>query len=75
MILDAWAQHPTLRHIQDPIFESLRRWIKMPIPTVEIPVEITIGMMDQANIAKSLICAWIAPRNEDGHFAPAKGRQ
>ncbi len=26
MIIDAWAQHPTLRHLQDPMFASLRRW-------------------------------------------------
>ena len=25
VIIDAWAQHPTLRHLRDPIFESLRR--------------------------------------------------
>ena len=25
-IIDAWAQHPTLRHLSDPIFDSLRRY-------------------------------------------------
>lgn len=25
-IVDAWAQHPTLRHITDPMFASLWRW-------------------------------------------------
>ncbi len=63
MIIDAWAQHPTLRHAQDPIFESLRRWTKMPMPTVEIPVKMTVGMMDQAGVDRSLISAWVAPRN------------
>ncbi len=63
MIVDAWAQHPTLRHSQDPIFESLRRWTKMPMPTVEIPVQMTLGMMDQAGVDRSLISAWVAPRN------------
>ncbi len=63
MIIDAWAQHPTLRHIQDPIFESLRRWTKTPAPTEEIPVEMTVAMMDQAKVDKSLISAWVAPRN------------
>jgi hypothetical protein len=24
MIIDAWGQHPTLRHSSDPIFDSLR---------------------------------------------------
>lgn len=63
MIIDAWAQHPTLRHMQDPIFESLRRWTKTPTPTVELPIKTTVAMMDQAKIDKSLISAWVAPRN------------
>lgn len=48
MIIDAWAQHPTLRHGQDPIFDSLRRWTKTASPTQELPVSVTIGIMDQA---------------------------
>jgi hypothetical protein len=63
VIIDAWAQHPTLRHLQDPIFESLRRWTKTPAPTVELPVKMTVAMMDQAKIDKALISAWVAPRN------------
>lgn len=63
MIIDAWAQHPTLRHAQDPIFESLRRWTKTPMPTSEIPVQFTLGMMDAGKVSKSLISAWVAPRN------------
>ncbi len=63
MIVDAWAQHPTLRHAQDPVFESLRRWTKMPMPTVEIPIEMTLAMMDQGGVDRSLISAWVAPRN------------
>lgn len=63
MIIDAWAQHPTLRHAQDPIFESLRRWTKMPMPTEELPVQLTIDLMDQAGVDRSLISAWVAPRN------------
>ncbi|MCR9106954.1 MAG: amidohydrolase family protein [Gammaproteobacteria bacterium] len=63
MIIDAWAQHPTLRHSQDPVFESLRRWTKTPMPTVELPIEVTLGMMDQSGVDRSLISAWVAPRN------------
>jgi predicted TIM-barrel fold metal-dependent hydrolase len=63
MIVDAWAQHSTLRHAQDPIFESLRRWTKMPMPTTELPVQKTLDMMDQGGVDKSLISAWVAPRN------------
>ena len=63
MIIDAWGQHPTLRHSQDPIFDSLRRWTKTEAPTEQLPVSVTIAMMDQADIDRMLISAWVAPRN------------
>lgn len=63
MIIDAWAQHPTLRHTQDPIFDSLRRWGKGSIPTGEIPLSDTLAAMDQVQVHRSLISAWYAPRN------------
>lgn len=65
MIIDAWAQHPTLRHTQDPIFESLRRWTRKDgsIPEGELPVSTTIAAMDHGKVDKSLISAWVAPRN------------
>jgi len=63
MIIDAWAQHPTLRHAQDPIFDSLRRWTKAAMPTHELPVAATLAVMDQAGVGMSLISAWVAPRN------------
>jgi hypothetical protein len=62
MIIDAWAQHPTLRHIQDPMFASLMRWTKAAVPTTEIPVPFTVGAMDQAGVTRSLISAWVGPR-------------
>ena len=61
MIIDAWAQHPTLRHIQDPIFDSLRRWTKTPMPTDAPPVAATLAMMAAGKVDKSLISAWVAP--------------
>lgn len=63
LIIDAWAQHPTLRHIQDPIFDSLRRWTKGAIPAEAPPVAATVALMDQGGVSKSLISAWVAPRN------------
>ena len=62
MIVDAWAQHPTLRHLQDPIFESLRRWTKAPAPTEELPLAATLAAAAQAGVQQSLIWAWVAPR-------------
>ena len=61
MIIDAWAQHPTLRHLQDPVFESLRRWAKGTLPTEQPPVSATIAAMDAANVSQALISAWVAP--------------
>ena len=63
MIIDAWSQHPTLRHMADPMFDSLRRWTKTSAPTQELPVAATVAAMDRARVDRALICAWVAPRN------------
>ncbi len=61
MIIDAWGQHPTLRHIQSPIFDSLRRWTGQEAPSEELPVALTLAMMDQGGVDRMLISAWQAP--------------
>ena len=63
VIIDAWAQHPTLRHARDPIFDPLRRWNRHDAPTEELPVAATIRQMDAAGVAKGLISAWAAPHS------------
>ncbi len=63
MIIDAWAQHPTERHLRDPMFASLRRWTRGAIPEGEVPVAATLAAMDQGGVERSLISAWVAPRN------------
>ncbi|WFU15410.1 amidohydrolase family protein [Bradyrhizobium sp. CB3481] len=63
MIIDAWGQHPTLRHSQDPIFASLRRWTKRTAPTEAPPVSVTLAAMDKGGVDRMLISAWVAPRN------------
>jgi uncharacterized protein len=62
MIIDAWAQHPTLRQMQDPMFDSLRRWTRTAVPTQELPVSTTLAQMDAASVNLALISAWHAPR-------------
>ena len=64
-IIDAWAQHPTARHVTDPIFDSLRRWTKGENEAMvsEIPVSATLAAMDEGGVTKALISAWYAPRN------------
>jgi len=63
MIIDAWAQHQTLRHGQDPIFDSLRRWTRQPAPTAQEPVATTLAAMDRGGVDRALISAWVAPHN------------
>ncbi len=59
-IVDAWMQHPTRRFLEQPMFESLRRWTRQDsIP--DVPVSLTIGTMDQAQIALGLLSAWWGP--------------
>lgn len=62
MIIDAWAQHPTLRHSQDPMFDSLRRWNREDTPSEELPVSSTIKNLDDAGVSMALISAWVGPR-------------
>ena len=64
MIIDVWAQHPTLRHSQVSMFDSLRRWTKTPAPETQIPVAATIASMDAGGVDKALISAWQAPHRD-----------
>lgn len=81
MIIDAWAQHPTLRHSQSPIFGSLRRWTKTPAPSEPVPVAATLASMDGGSVDRALISAWQGPgwdliTNDEvaGFVAEARGR-
>ena len=66
MIVDAWSQHPTARHIRHPMFESLRRWTRADrlayASAEDWPVTATLAAMDQAAVDRSLISAWVGPR-------------
>jgi predicted TIM-barrel fold metal-dependent hydrolase len=66
-IIDAWAQHPTPRHLNDPMFESLRRWTRTPggpalVADAQWPVRVTLDAMDAGGITRSLLSAWVGPR-------------
>ena len=60
-IIDVWMQHPTLRFIQHKMFATLWRWTKMEIPQQEVPLEVTIAMMDAAGVDIGLVSAWHGP--------------
>ena len=61
-MIDAWIQHPTARHLAEPIFDSLRRWTKSDL-TATPTVENTVAMLDEAGVFQALTSAWYAPRN------------
>ena len=63
VIIDVWMQHPTMRFINQPMFDSLRRWTGgVKKVTEEIPVEFTIAAMDKGGVQKGLLCAWWGPQ-------------
>ncbi|MFG6200702.1 amidohydrolase family protein [Nonomuraea sp. JJY05] len=61
-IIDAWAQHPTQRFLQDDMFNSLRRWRGTSIPAEQPPVSATLAAMDGACVDLALISAWYGPQ-------------
>ena len=60
--VDAWIQHPNARWIGDPMFESLRRWMKIEVIPEEFPAEFTVGALDDAGIGRALVSAWWGPQ-------------
>ncbi len=60
-IVDAWAQHPTLRFSRHDMFASLRRWTGSDVPSEEPPLAETLAAMDAGGVDRALICAWYAP--------------
>ena len=69
MIIDAWAQHPTARHLAQPMFDSLRRWTRgeadnrlSPAAGEAWPLSVTLAAMQEGGVARSLISAWEGPR-------------
>ena len=64
VIIDAWTQHPTLRFISDPMFDSLRRWTGQDTPTEEIPISASVTAMDDAGVTTSILTAWHGPQGE-----------
>jgi uncharacterized protein len=62
MKIDAWMQHPTVRFSEHEAFDSLRRWTGQRALAEELPLEITVGAMDQAGVDFGLLTAWHSPR-------------
>ena len=60
-IIDVWMQHPTRRFLDQPFFESLRRWMRVDA-FPEVPVAATLATMDEAGVSKGLVAAWWGPQ-------------
>jgi hypothetical protein len=77
MIIDAWAQHLTVRHIQDPVFDSLRRWtrherggsLERPL---EMPLSDTLRSMDEGGVSMAIHA--IGSVLAEHMFAASQGR-
>ncbi|MFF3413863.1 amidohydrolase family protein [Streptomyces sp. NPDC002698] len=61
-VVDAWMQHPTLRHSHHEMFESLRRWTGMKVLEEELPVEVTLTALAAAGVDTGLASAWYGPQ-------------
>ncbi|MEZ4300600.1 MAG: amidohydrolase family protein [Polyangiaceae bacterium] len=61
MIIDVWMQHPTVRFQGHEMFEPLRRWAGLTVPTEELPVEMTLAAMDAAGVQHGILSAWHGP--------------
>jgi len=60
--IDAWMQHPTLRLANHEMFASLWRWTGVTEAlTEELPLEATLGAMDEGGVKVGLISAWYGP--------------
>lgn len=63
-VIDVWMQHPTVRHLNDAIFDSLRRWTDLPRLHEPLPFEVTIAAMDRGGVAIGLTTAWYGPQGD-----------
>jgi predicted TIM-barrel fold metal-dependent hydrolase len=61
-MIDAWIQHPTPRFVADPMFASLRRWMKLEVVPQEFPPELTLAALDAAGVQLALVSAWYGPQ-------------
>lgn len=70
--IDVWMQPPLPRFIGHPMFESLRRWGAAKAPDsssdpasdpslVDGLIDRTVKALDDAGIARALLCAWWGP--------------
>jgi uncharacterized protein len=59
-VIDAWAQLPTERFMEQPWLETLLRWTRQERAQA-YGTELTLAAMDEGAVARALICAWSSP--------------
>jgi len=59
-VIDAWAQLPTERFMEQPWLETLLRWTRQERERA-YGTESTLAAMDDGGVARALICAWSSP--------------
>ncbi|MGE0790396.1 MAG: amidohydrolase family protein [Sandaracinaceae bacterium] len=62
MIVDAWIQHPTPAFLGDPMFATLRRWMRLTEVPAEFPIPFTMNALDAGGIDRALVSAWHGPQ-------------
>ncbi|MGX1887653.1 hypothetical protein [Streptomyces sp. NPDC055287] len=60
-VIDAWMQHPTLRHSNHEMFESLRRWTGRGLLEEPLPVKVTMAAMASADVEIALFGGLVRP--------------
>ncbi len=60
-VIDAWIQHPNARLVGHPMFESLRRWMRITKVPDRFPPELTLAALDAARVSRAVACAWWGP--------------
>ena len=59
-VIDAWAQHPNERFLQQPWLSTLLRWTKQE-SIGSASVDATLRAMDEGGVERALLCAWSSP--------------
>jgi uncharacterized protein len=62
-IIDAWAQRPGSRFLEQPWLATLNRWTGSKAAR-EVPVDRLLADMDEANVSQVLLSAWWGPSGE-----------
>jgi len=62
LTIDAWAQQPNERFMQQPWLDTLLRWTG--IDRVAPPVDMLLAAMDAAGVDRALLSAWHGPTGE-----------